>query len=225
MAVVATRAPAPKRRRVPRAVREGQMVEAATRIFARRGYADASMDEIARASGISKPMLYAYFDSKEGLFVACMERGERALEGAVAAAVLHSRTPELRLWHGLVAVFEFFDENPDLFAIGYPTGPTSGNFTELAARGRASMARLLTSLFVDTAVGAGVDPDAAREAEPMAHALTGATIALLAWSVDRPEEPRELHALRLMNFAWMGLGNLVQGELWVPPSDEEEDDS
>jgi hypothetical protein len=95
-------------------------------------------------------------------------------------------------------------------------------FVEASARGRASMAGLLTGLFVDTPVGAGVDPDAAREAEPLAHALTGATIALLAWSASRPDEPRELHALRLMNFAWMGLRNLVEGELWVPPSDHEE---
>ena len=200
------------------------MIRAATRIFARRGYHEASMDEIAQASGISKPMLYAYFDSKEGLLTACMDKGERLLERAVRSAVLDSATPELRLWHGLRAVFEFFDENPDLFAIAYPASP-SASLIEATRRGREAMAKLLTDLFVDTAVGAGVDPDAAREGEPLAHALTGATIALLGWSASRPEEPLELHALRLMNFAWMGLGNLVQGELWVPPSDEEEAES
>ena len=194
------------------------MIAAATRIFARSGYGGASMEAIATASGITKPMLYAYFDSKEGLYAACMERGEQQLERAVRDAVLHTAGAELRLWHGLRAVFEFFDRNPDLFAIGYPTGPTSSVFVEAAARGRASMATLLTGLFVDTAVHAGVDPDAAREAEPLAHALTGATIALLAWSAKRPEEPRELHALRLMNFAWKGLANLIEGELWVPPT-------
>ena len=211
--------PGAARTRVPRAVREEQMVKAATRIFAKRGYSSASMEEIATASGITKPMLYAYFGSKEGLYLACMERGERALEAAVADAVVHAPTAELRLWRGLLAVFHFFDDNPDLFAIGYPTGPTSGLFVEASARGRASMAELLTGLFVDSAVDAGVDPDAARESEPLAHALTGATIALLAWSANR-DEPRELQALRLMNFAWMGLGDLVRGELWVPPAEE-----
>jgi AcrR family transcriptional regulator len=196
---------------------------AATRIFGKRGYHAASMEEIATASGITKPMLYAYFNSKEGLLRACMERGERMLEEAVSAAVVHSRSPELRLWHGLLAVFRFFDANPDLFAIAYGTGPPSATLAETAQRGRAAMSSLLTDLFFHTAVDAGVDPDAARETEPMAHALTGATIALLAWSVTRPGEPRELHALRLMNFAWMGLGNLVEGELWVPPATEEDE--
>ncbi|HEX8065370.1 MAG TPA: TetR/AcrR family transcriptional regulator [Thermoleophilaceae bacterium] len=210
----------PHPRRVPRAIREEQMLAAATRLFAARGFHVASMDEIARASGITKPMLYAYFDSKEGLFDACMAKGERQLEEAVREAALGAPSPEQRLWRGLVAVFRFFDENPDLFALGYPRGSTSGTFVAAAARGRESMARLLTALLADTAVGAGVDPDAAREAEPLAHALTGATIAVLSWSADRPEEPRELHALRLMNFAWMGLGNLAAGNLWIPPAEE-----
>src|SRR5918911_4070533 len=87
-------------RRVPRAIREEQMVAAGTRIFARGGYGGASMEEIAAASGITKPMLYAYFGSKEGLYAACMERGERQLERAVSDAVLHTGGAELRLWRG-----------------------------------------------------------------------------------------------------------------------------
>jgi AcrR family transcriptional regulator len=165
-------------------------------------------------------MLYAYFESKEGLFLACMRKGELQLEEAVRSKVLDAATPELRLWRGFRAVFEFFDEHPDLWSIAYEHGLPTGAPAEAAAQSQAAMARLLTDLFVDTAVGVGVDPQAARESEPLAHALTGATIGLLSWSAGRPDEPRDLHALRLMNFAWMGLGNLVEGELWVPPSEE-----
>lgn len=195
------------------------MIGAATRIFARRGYADASMDEIAAACGVTKPMLYAYFDSKEGLLVACVERGEQALEDAVSRAALGVGAPERRLWAGLLAVFGFFDEHPDLFQIAYGRGSITPRLADATARGRARMAGLLTALIADSAAGLGVDPDAARESEPLAHALTGATIATLAWAATRPDEPRELHALRLMNFAWMGLGQLARGELWVPPAD------
>ena len=55
------------------------MVEAATRVFARRGYHQSSMDEIAGRARISKPMLYAYFDSKEGLCRACIRQARRRL--------------------------------------------------------------------------------------------------------------------------------------------------
>ena len=49
------------------------MVEAASALFSEHGFGGVSMDDIAKASGITKPMLYAYFDSKEGLFAACVE--------------------------------------------------------------------------------------------------------------------------------------------------------
>ena len=57
-------------RGVPRAVREPQILEVAGRIFAARGYHAASMDEIAAAADVTKPLVYAYFGSKEGLYVA-----------------------------------------------------------------------------------------------------------------------------------------------------------
>lgn len=178
------------------------------------------MDEIAEAVGISKPMLYSYFGSKEGLFLACVDRAAESILGDVRAAVLDSPTPELRLWHGLVAVFTFVEDNRESWSILYPYGPTSaGQFAEGAVRARDAMAGLLVELFADTAIDVGVDPEVASETEPLAHALVGATIALASWWRQRPDEPRELQAMRLMNFAWMGLGDLIEGRMWIPPAE------
>ena len=52
--------------------------------------------------------------------------------------------------------------------------------------------------------------------EPLGHALVGAAESLANWWLDRPGEPVETVALRLMNFAWMGFGNLVRGDVWHP---------
>jgi AcrR family transcriptional regulator len=208
------------RRRVPRAVREEQMVEAAIGIFAARGFHSASMDEIAEASGITKPMLYAYFDSKEGLFLACVEKGSRELRAQVREAALGAPTAEQGLYRGLVAVMRFVEDNGELWAVLYPHGPGSGGtFAEAAARAHDEMSALLTELMTMLAERRGVAQDVALESEPLAHALTGATIAVGTWSRGR-DEPAELHALRLMNFAWMGLGDLIAGELWLPPPGE-----
>lgn len=63
------------------------MLDAAVKVFSRRGYHAASMDEIAEDAGISKPMVYAYLGSKEQLFIACLHReGTRLLEAIVEAA-------------------------------------------------------------------------------------------------------------------------------------------
>ena len=206
----------PSRRRVPRAEREAQMVDAAVRIFGERGFHAPSMDEIAEASGITKPMLYAYFDSKEGLFLACVERGSRELRAEVRQAALAAATPQEALYAGLVAVMRFVDENEELWSVLYPHGlGSSGTFAEAAARAHDEMSELLTELMTMLATSRGVDEQAAVESEPLAHALTGATIAVGTWSRGR-DEPPELHALRLMNFAWMGLGDIIEGELWLP---------
>src|SRR6185369_6666259 len=102
-----TPATKPAFRRLPRAVREQQMLDAAVRVFSIRGYHDASIDEIAEAAGISKPMVYAYLGTKEELFVACLHReGARLIEAIAASARAHL-TPDEQFWHGFRALFGF----------------------------------------------------------------------------------------------------------------------
>jgi AcrR family transcriptional regulator len=62
------------------------ILDAAARLFLRHGFRKASMDEIARESGVSKPTLYAYFADKDALFAAvCDHVGEQMLSRARAA--------------------------------------------------------------------------------------------------------------------------------------------
>src|ERR687895_996019 len=73
--------------RVPRVVRERQLVELGEELFAERGFAKASMDELARRAGVTKPVIYELFGSKDGLFRACLEGlALRLAEGIADAA-------------------------------------------------------------------------------------------------------------------------------------------
>ncbi|MGY1943022.1 TetR/AcrR family transcriptional regulator [Nocardia asiatica] len=71
---------------VPRERREEQILDVATTEFGERGYAEASVAEIASAAGVSKPLVYAYFGSRDGLHAACVHRAGKSLVDAVAAA-------------------------------------------------------------------------------------------------------------------------------------------
>ena len=196
------------------------MVAAARAAFAERGFADVSMDDIAAACGITKPMLYAYFGSKEGLFVACSQQAAGELLGEVRAAALAKDVPaDQRLWHGFIAVFDFVERNRDAWSILYPARGAAGGGTvgSGAAEARDAMAALLEELLAENARAAGMGEDAALETRPIAHALTGATMAMAAWWLEHSDEPKELQALRLMNFAWMGFGDILEGRLWLPP--------
>src|ERR1700722_5293643 len=66
-------------RGVPRSVREPLILDVAGQVFADDGFEHASMDRIAELAGVSKPMLYAYFGSKQGLYVAYIELTGREL--------------------------------------------------------------------------------------------------------------------------------------------------
>lgn len=66
--------------------RQEAVLEAAARMFVQHGFRKASMDEIAREAGVSKPTLYAYFADKDALFAAvCDHVGKKMLAAATAA--------------------------------------------------------------------------------------------------------------------------------------------
>src|SRR3954468_934089 len=209
---------APTRRRLPRAEREERMLDAALEIFAARGFEAASMDDIAAASGITKPMLYSYFGSKEGLYLACIDRAALPMIDALRGAVAAEDDAARRLWAGARAYLGGVDEHREIWA---------RFFLEATARGGEPAARVeklsralgdtLAELFTGTARAAGVAPMA--EVEAMSVCLAGATSGIARWWLDHPDVPLDLVALRLVNFAWRGLEQLMHGNLWLPPPD------
>src|SRR5919107_5269416 len=95
--------------RLPRAEREEQTLEAARVLFAERGFAAVTMDEIAAEVGVTKPLLYTYFGNKEGLYLACMEPAAEALVATVAEAVRDTASPADALRAGVHPFFAFVD--------------------------------------------------------------------------------------------------------------------
>jgi AcrR family transcriptional regulator len=76
------------RKRLSFAERRSRILGAAARVFAEHGYAEAAMDRIALAAGVTKPVLYDHFESKEALFVTVLEsvRDKLVAEGEKASA-------------------------------------------------------------------------------------------------------------------------------------------
>src|SRR5215216_1569347 len=68
---------------VARADREAQIVQAGCRTFGDAGYAATSVADVAEAAGISKPLIYNYFGSKEGLYAACLRHAAEILTGEI----------------------------------------------------------------------------------------------------------------------------------------------
>src|SRR5438046_10511990 len=99
----------PTRSRLAKADRMEQALLAAHALFAERGYAAVTMDEVAAAVGVTKPLLYNYFSNKERLYLACLERAGDALLATVVDAVGAARGPDEALRAGVRAFFAFLD--------------------------------------------------------------------------------------------------------------------
>lgn len=200
----------PTRRRLPRAVRERQMLDAAVAVFSRRGYHPAAMDEIAETAGVSKPMFYAYLGSKQELFLACIRREADRLAEAVATAVHAELAPDERLHRGLVAFFEFVTGNRDGWVVLYRQARVLGGaFAEQVNAVRERIVVVVARLLA----GPATEDGRLDRAMPLAYALVGAAESLADWGVERDAQPHAL-ASRLMDFAWTGLAGLARGQHW-----------
>ena len=172
-----------KHGRVPRPVRERQLLELAEELFAERGYAGASMEELAGRAGVTKPVVYELFGSKEGLFGACVDRSIARLADEIAAAVRAETDPEARLRAGGLAFIRFAAGNQvawDLMSMG-------GRFAEQARSVRSSQAELIRELMAEMA-SEDADP---RELEVAAHAINAAYEGVAHWMWAHPDVPIE----------------------------------
>jgi AcrR family transcriptional regulator len=206
-----------KTKRMPRAVREQQMLDAAVEIFGRRGYMAASMDEIAELAGVSKPLVYLYLNSKEDLFTACIRREALALTEAVRSGVRTEQPADRQLWDGLLAFFTHTAQKPDAWSVLHLQARTHGEpFAAEVAAMREEIVAFVTQLIVVAAREAHRDPDLPeREVAGLAEALVGAAESLAAWANTTPGVTAKQAAATLMNFAWAGLANLMEGRPWV----------
>ncbi|MFF0724802.1 TetR/AcrR family transcriptional regulator [Streptomyces sp. NPDC004134] len=208
-----------RRRRLPRQVREQQIIDVAVRVFSKRGYHAASVDEIAELAGISKPMVYLYLESKEGLFIACLRREAERLVAAFQGAAEGVLTPELRLRAGLRAFFSFVSEHRDGWVVLHRhAAELSEAIAAESARARRAVMAEVTAL-----VRAGIEENGGparlgdEDAEFVAHTIVGAADALTDWMAEHPAESPEGMTRRLMSMIWVGMRNVLDGETWAPP--------
>ncbi|MBF9131330.1 TetR/AcrR family transcriptional regulator [Plantactinospora sp. S1510] len=206
----------PNPKRLPRAVREQQMLDAAVKVFSRRGFHAASMDEIADEAGISKPMVYAYLGSKEELFTACLHREGTRLMEAIVGAVVPDLPFDERLWRGLRAFFRFVGAHRDGWAVLYRQARGERPFAGELAAMRSRIIEVVAGM-LDRGLAAQGHEVRAAERDVMAYALVGASESAADWLADHPDADPDRMATRMMNFAWTGAGSLLAGQLWRPP--------
>jgi AcrR family transcriptional regulator len=195
------------RTRLSRDDRMEQTLEAAHELFAERGYAAVTMEEIAAAVGVTKPLLYNYFGNKERLYIACMERAGDSLTATIAEAIGESANPGDALGAGVRAFFSFLDTDRAAWAVLFDeTLPHGGEVFDRVASYRGQIVDLVSASLLAQL------PDSRRdkvkvEIEALSTALLGAAEALARWWLRTEAISAENAAELLVSTVEPGLRN------------------
>lgn len=196
-----------RRKRMPRAERERQMMAVAEETFAERGYLATSVDDIAERCGVSKPMIYEYFGSKEGLLVACIRAARLELARATTEAVVGARTAEEALRRGVTAFFRFADSHRRAWSLmlrgeAAAAGPAAAEEIEAGRQEQVEIDIALFRAFVPDA------PPVVLEAA--AQIVVGACERLSLWYVNQDDSVSADEAAGyLLTSLWDGLSGLI----------------
>ena len=187
-------------KRLPRAVREQQMLDAALQMFSANGYHETSMDAIAAAAEISKPMLYLYYRSKEELFGACLSRELSRFVETIRADIDLKQSPHELLRRTIGSVLHYIDANRASWIVLYSQATSSQAFAHTIRDGREKIIDLVARL-LETGTR---NPDPDNDFHMMSVALVGAGEAV-ATRVSMGDADVEEAAALLINLFWRGL--------------------
>jgi len=189
--------------RMTSAQRREQLIRVARTLFAEHGVEATSVEEIAATAGVSKPIVYEHFGSKDGLYAVVVDREVQRLESAITSALT---TPGARyreiIERGVLALLDYIDECPEGFRIiSRDSSSTTASFASILS----DITMNVEDLMLPGLEKRGFDP---KMAGPFGQALVGlVAMAGQTWLETRTPA-KDVLAAQLVNLAWNGLTGL-----------------
>lgn len=138
---MSTRLPAPERRR--------QLLDVALTVFAARGYHATSMNDVAEAAGVTKPVLYQHFRSKRALYLELLEDVGGRLQDAIGKATATADGPRGQVHSGFRAYFDFVASQQPAFHLLFGGGARRDEeFADAVRKVEVSIAEAIAQLIV-----------------------------------------------------------------------------
>ena len=132
-----------------------QILSAAERVFARRGYGETSLRQLMAAARVSTTAFYARFESKEAVLIALVDRLLGELHRAVGEALVEARSSEEAIERGSDAVIETLAGHERLVALVLGEGLASPSVRKGLGRAFGALAELLASQLAGAAHAQG----------------------------------------------------------------------
>jgi AcrR family transcriptional regulator len=193
-----------KKGRVPRAVREQQLLDIAEELFLERGYEATSIEDIARRAGVSRPIVYEHHGNKAAVYLACVRRARAALEQAIAQAAGGAADPQEQLLRGADAYFQILERDPRRWELLFGKTGVIGELGDDLAQERQRTVQTIADLL--SAWANDLDPE---QILAYANLISGAGEQLGRWWLANRHIPRATIAAYHAEFAWSGASRLL----------------
>lgn len=187
-------------RKVPKEQRMEQILEVAGVVFSKRGFHSTSMEEIAEGAGVTKPLLYRYFGSKDALYLATITQvGNHLTQGL--SLLMTIPDPKERLKLIAISFLTFVERHRDGWSVLYNEALNSvGPVGEKVAFFRNSFieaaANTLEEVHGGTSIASGPLGKPSIQAMAMASVMVGGVEAGARWWIQHPEVPiKEMQSL------------------------------
>jgi AcrR family transcriptional regulator len=192
------------RKRMTGKERRQQLLDVGRHLIAERGLDGTSIEEIAASAGVSKPVVYEHFGSKEGLYAVVVDR-EIDRFVTMANGLLEGEDTREKFEAAAIGLLRYIEENTDGFRIlvrdSPPAGSGSGTFGSMIA----DIAGQVEYTLRDVLAARGYDP---KHAPMYAQMLVGMVTFTGQWWLDARKPKLEEVAAHLVNLAWNGLHEL-----------------
>ena len=199
-----------KRQRLKPEVRREKLLEAATEVFAERGYEGARVEQIADVAQVSPGLLYRHFEGKQELYEELLLLANRQLLEHLAQAAAPNLPTDQRVLRGLDAFFGFVEGHRNLWRLIMKdvVEPEIAAIREDVMRRSVSLVATLAAQEQDFG---GTQPHE-RELEMVSVMVVGSVVSLAAWWMDHPKVPRNVIVAVAMESLWVGLERARAGE-------------
>jgi AcrR family transcriptional regulator len=208
--------PPARRRRLTAQARRELIEQAASELFAERGYGAASIDEIAKRSGVTAPVVYDHFASKQDLHRRLLERHYAELRALWREQLGGDDPPAQRIPRAIDAWFAYVETHPYAWRMLFrdTTGEPEVRaiHEEVIAQSRAAVMPLfLRERGIEQPVSTDTD------ALDMAWQVMRAVLQGLAlWWYEHQHVPRAQIVATAMNALWIGFERVLSGDTWQP---------
>lgn len=198
----------PRGVRLPRRERRAQLLDAARTAFVTQGYHAAAMDDIAERAGVSKPVLYQHFPSKQDLYLALLDESVESLTGAVRDALQSTEDNRERVAATIRAYFDFVDDPDGAYRLVFESDLV--NVEEVRRRVERADEMCAAQVAVVIAADTGLSEN---EAMLLATGLTGmAETAARRWLRNRRALPKAVAAALVQDLIWRGISAFPRRE-------------